>query len=180
MKFLVAVDCQIDFCTGALANPEAEARIPAVIEKIKQRKAEGYTIIFTQDTHRENYMETLEGKKLPVPHCILGTEGHKIVPEVLAAAGEGYYVIHKPTFGQLELPDFIVEIAEVANEPIEEIEVIGFVTSICVTANAIILRAAFPNTPITIDMSCCAGLAKEDHEAARIVFACQQIDTVGE
>ena len=180
MKFLVVVDCQIDFISGALANAEAEARIPAVIEKIKQRKAEGYTIIFTQDTHGENYMETLEGQKLPVPHCILGTEGHDIVPEVLDAAGERYYTINKQTFGQLDLCYFMVKIAEAANEPIEEIEVIGFVTSICVTANAIILRAAFPNTPIIVDMSCCAGLQKEDHEAARTIFACQQIDTVGE
>ena len=178
MKFLVVVDCQVDFVTGALANAEAETRIPAVIEKIKQRKAEGYCIYFTQDTHYENYMETLEGKKLPVPHCIVGTEGHKIVPEVLAAAGEGINTECKNTFGDLYLPESLEMSAD--EEEIDEIEMIGFVSSICVAANAIILRAAFPNVPITVDMSCCAGLQKEDHEAARTIFACQQIDTVGE
>ena len=178
MKFLVVVDCQTDFVSGALANPEAEKRIPRVIEKIKQRKEEGYCIYFTQDTHYENYMETLEGKKLPVPHCIVGTEGHKIVPEVLAAAGEGYNVAQKSTFGDLFLPESLEMSAD--EEEIDEIEIIGFVSSICVAANAIILRAAFPNVPITVDMSCCAGLQKEDHEAARTIFACQQIDTVGE
>ena len=178
MKFLIVVDAQIDFCTGALANAEAEARIPRLVEKIKQRKAEGYTIIFTQDSHRENYMKTLEGQKLPIPHCIIGTKGHKIVPEVLAAAGEGFNTAWKGTFGDLCLPESLEMSAD--DEEIEEIEIIGFVSSICVAANAIILRAAFPNTPIIVDASCCAGLEKADHDAAMTVLRCQQIDVIGE
>lgn len=178
MKFLIIIDCQIDFCTGALANAEAEARIPRIVEKIKQRKEEGYCIYFTQDTHYENYMETFEGKKLPIPHCIIKTEGHKIVPEVLAAAGEGYNVAQKSTFGNIYLPESLEMSAD--DEEIDEIEIIGFVSSICVTANAVILRAAFPNVPITVDASCCAGLEKADHDAAMTVLRCQQIDVIGE
>lgn len=176
MKFLVAVDCQIDFCTGALANAEAEARIPRLVEKVKQRKKEGYCIYFTQDTHYKDYMKTLEGKKLPVPHCIIRTEGHKIVPEVLAAAGEGYNISHKSTFGDLFLPESLEMSAD--DEKIDEIEIIGFVSSICVAANAIILRAAFPNTPITVDASCCAGLEKADHDAAMLTMKQQMIDII--
>lgn len=178
MKFLIVVDAQVDFCSGALANVEAEARIPRLVEKVKQRKKEGYCIYFTQDTHYKDYMETLEGKKLPVPHCIIRTEGHKIVPEVLAAAGEGYNISHKSTFGDLFLPESLEMSTD--DEKIDEIEIIGFVSSICVAANAIILRAAFPNTPIIVDASCCAGLEKADHDAAMTVLRCQMIDVIGE
>lgn len=176
MKFLVVIDCQVDFTSGALANPEAEKRIPRIVEKIKQRKEEGYCIYFTQDTHYENYMETLEGKKLPVPHCIIGTEGHRIVPEVLAAAGQGYNVTNKNTFGDIYLPEDLEMSA--GEENIEEIELVGFVTSICVAANAILLRANYPNVPITVDASCCAGLEKTDHDAALLTMEKQMIDII--
>lgn len=175
MKVLVVVDCQVDFVTGALANAEAEARIPRLVEKVKQREEEGYQIVFTLDSHDANYMTTLEGQKLPVPHCLMGTEGHNIVPEVLAAANGRYVMDMKSTFGDLRLPDTIWEITD---GQIDEIEIIGFVSSICVAANAIILRAAFPGTPMSIDASCCAGLEKEDHDAALLTLQCQQIDIV--
>lgn len=175
MKFLVIVDCQVDFVTKALANAEAEARIPRLVEKIKQRESEGYQMVYTLDTHDANYMATLEGEKLPVPHCLVGTEGHNIVPEVLAAANGRYVTTMKGTFGDVRLPEIIYN---VAGGEVDEIEIIGFVSSICVAANAIILRAAFPDTPITIDASCCAGLEKADHDAAMTVLQCQQCEVI--
>lgn len=175
MKILVVVDAQVDFVTGALANAEAEARIPQLVNKIKQRVDEGYQIVYTLDTHEANYMNTLEGKKLPVPHCLIGTAGHNIVPEVLAAADGKYVTDMKGTFGDVRLPEIIYNVAE---GNIEEIEMIGFVTSICVAANAIILRAAFPDTPITVDASCCAGLEKADHDAALLTMEKQMIDII--
>lgn len=177
MKILIVVDVQNDFVTGALANPEAQKRIPNVVQKIKDAAAAGEHIIFTQDTHYDNYMETLEGKKLPVPHCISGTPGHDIVPEVLAA-GAQYEIVQKGTFGDIFLADGIAAILDYDDSLIEEIELIGFVSSICVISNALLLRANFPDTPITIDASCCAGLTEEDHDAAMIVAQNCQIDVI--
>lgn len=176
MKLLVVVDVQKDFVTGALANPEAEKRMPNVINKITEANRNGDKILFTRDTHFDNYMETLEGKKLPVPHCIINTEGHDIVPEALAAAqGADYYCTNKLTFGAEHIGEVAINLC---NGEIDEIEIIGFVSSICVISNALLLRAYYPNTPITIDASCCAGLAKEDHDAAMTVAQCCQIDVV--
>lgn len=172
MKFLVVVDVQRDFVDLALANPEAQKRIPNIIEKVKAAREAGNEIIFTQDTHEDNYMNTLEGKKLPIPHCIEGSEGWEIVPEVLEVAGENYYISHKFTFGSIYLP------SEMKCDENDEIEIIGFVSSICVISNALLLRAHYPNLPITIDASCCAGLTKEDHDAAMIVAQSCQIDVI--
>lgn len=178
MKFLIVVDCQRDFVDGALANPEAQARMPRIIHKIKETVDTNTHIIFTQDTHYENYKETLEGQKLPIPHCIVGTHGHEIVTEALEAAGNHYELVQKGTFGDIFLADGIAMRLNYDDSLIEEIEIIGFVSSICVISNALLLRANFPDTPIKIDASCCAGLTKEDHDAAMMVAQNCQIDVV--
>lgn len=177
MKFLIVVDTQIDFITGALANKEAQKRLPNVVNKIIEAQKKNYEVILTQDTHYDNYLETLEGKKLPVPHCIVGTDGHKIVKEVRDILKAPSYT-SKRTFGDLDIGRFLEEMAYDNEENVDEIEIIGFVSSICVISNALILRASFPNVPIIIDASCCAGLTKEDHDAAMTVAQCCQIDVI--
>lgn len=185
MKLLVVIDCQIDFTSSALANPEAEARVPKIVELINEFReaATGEDcVIFTKDTHAENYMTTLEGQKLPIPHCIVGTEGWELVPELdeilcdMAQKRENVEVYIKRTFGSRDLMNECYR-----NEAeIESIDICGFVSSICVASNALMLRAACPNVPITVHADCCAGLGKEDHDAAMTVMKCCQIDIVGE
>ena len=180
MKALVVIDCQNDFITGALANPEAEKRVPNIIRKIDEARDNGDLVIVTRDTHFEDtYMSTLEGQKLPVPHCIEGTEGWEIEPRIWHAADKiespQVLVYDKFTFGSLEMA-----IGLTSQPNIDEIEIVGFVSSICVASNALLLRAAMPNMKITCDASCCAGLAKEDHDAAMTVLKCCQIDVIGE
>lgn len=184
MKILLCVDLQRDFFDLALRNEEAIRRKPKMIEKIKKRANEDYCIIFTKDTHDDNYLKTFEGKNLPIPHCIKGTEGWNIDPEIYTAAeGANIQVVEKNTFGYVDLP-FAIQAAynkkfEDFNY-LEEIEIIGLVSSICVAANACLLRAHYPWLPITVDASCCAGLTKEDHDAAMLVMKCQQINIIGE
>lgn len=180
MKVLVVVDAQVDFITGALANPEAEKRVPNIVKKIETAAENGDMVIFTKDTHFEDtYKNSLEGQKLPVPHCIEGTDGWELEPRILDAANKieasKVWFYSKYTFGAIEMA---IELMNISN--IDEIEIIGFVSSICVASNALLLRAAMPNMKITCDASCCAGLAKEDHDAAMIVMKCCQIDVVGE
>lgn len=160
-KFLIVVDMQKDFVDGALGTKEAVAILPAVIDKIKNFKGE---IIATLDTHLENYMETSEGKNLPVPHCIKGTEGwklHKSIAEALE--GIEYTLLEKPTFGSVKLPEIIKE--KSAGEEFS-VELIGLCTDICVVSNALLLKANFPEAEISVDPECCAGVTPETHEAA--------------
>lgn len=170
MKTLVVIDVQNDFITGSLGSTEAQKKIPAIIEKIKTGAWD--RIAVTQDTHEHNYMDTQEGKYLPVPHCIRATNGWKIDPEVQKALREAkadvVYLL-KPTFGSFELPD--------ACKGSTEIEIIGFCTDICVISNAIILKTAFYDTAkITVDSSCCSGVSPEKHEAALEVLRSCQIE----
>lgn len=179
MKVLLVVDVQNDFVTGTLANPEAQSKIPAIKEKIQQRIDEGWQVMFTQDTHFEDtYDNTSEGKYLPVKHCIDETEGWYIVPE-LKEFWEGRWRLTKTRFGDLELyhrvercvPEKLLE-----KEPIEEIELIGFCTDICVVSNALILKAASwsEKTVISCDASCCAGTTPDAHEAAlKVMQSCR-------
>lgn len=178
MKVLICIDVQNDFITGALANPEAEKRVPYIVEKIRQAAENGDTVIFTQDTHYEGvYQNSLEGKKLPIPHCIKGTSGWNLQEDVLTAADDIPYgdkwVYTKYTFGSMEMA-----IALMTAPNIEEIEIVGFVSSICVVSNAILLRAALPNTKIVCDAKGCAGLEKADHDAAMAVMQACQIDVI--
>jgi nicotinamidase-related amidase len=170
-KILVIVDMQKDFVDGALGSKEAVAIVPAVAEKIRRFDGE---IFVTLDTHFADYMDTAEGKKLPVPHCIKGTDGWKLDRNVeQALAGKKYTPVEKITFGAVGLPDMIRK--AVGDEPFT-VEVIGLCTDICVVSNALILKASFPETPIAVDASCCAGVTVEKHEAALETMRSCQID----
>lgn len=167
-KLLVVVDMQVDFVSGALGTPEARAIVGAVREKIVQEKQKGTEVVFTLDTHQENYLDTQEGKQLPVPHCIKGTEGWKLIPE-LAGLSEGCPQLEKPTFGSVTL-------AHLAGKgQFEEIELVGLCTDICVISNALLLKAALPEVPIRVDASCCAGVTPESHENALAAMRMCQI-----
>ncbi len=185
MKVLLVVDVQNDFVTGALANPEAQARIPKIKEKIQQRINEGWQVMFTQDTHWDDTYDTSsEGKYLPVKHCIDETDGWYIVPE-LKEFWESRWRLTKHRFGNLELysrierclPDDLFK-----KESVEEIELIGFCTDICVVSNALILKASVfgENTIISCDASCCAGTSIEAHEAALKVMQSCQVEVINE
>lgn len=181
MKVLLVVDVQNDFVTGALANPEAYAKIPAIKEKIQQRLAEGWTVMFTQDTHYNSYSASIEGKYLPVPHCIDGTWGWQIVDELKEfEASQLHMPICKLRFGDDYLFEKIISRLfpnwrSISHDSIEEIEFIGFCTDICVVSNALILKASVDNdTVISCDASCCAGTSIEAHEAAlKVMQSCQ-------
>ena len=166
-KVLVVVDMQNDFIDGALGTKETEAIVPAVCRKIEAAAAENTLIFATKDTHSEKYMETREGRFLPVPHCIKGTDGWDIRPEVKAALGDAR-VIEKYSFGSRELPDAVAEALQIRGvaEKDAEIELIGLCTDICVVSNALILKARFPETDLFVDASCCAGVTVEKHLAA--------------
>ncbi|MBO4914068.1 MAG: cysteine hydrolase [Oscillospiraceae bacterium] len=159
-NILVVVDMQNDFIDGALGTPEAAAIVPAVVEKI--RGYDPWNIYLTRDTHYENYLETQEGRNLPVEHCIKDTPGWQLRTEV-AEAAEGGTIIDKPTFGSVELASRLM--VERAQEALE-IEVVGLCTDICVVSNALLLKAAMPEAPITVDAACCAGVTPEKHKAA--------------
>ena len=159
--FLIVVDMQKDFVDGALGTDEAVAIVPNVVKKIECFEGE---IFATLDTHFENYMQTAEGKNLPVPHCIKGTDGWKINENVGAALNnKGYTPVEKPTFGSAALPGLI---AEAAGEEAFDIEVIGLCTDICVVSNVLLLKANFHEVPITVDAACCAGVTPDKHDAA--------------
>ena len=156
-KYLIVVDVQKDFVDGALGTPEAQAIIPRVKEKIAECRANGGKVIFTRDTHQKNYLETNEGKHLPVEHCIEGTDGWQIYEGLT----EGDSVIlNKPTFGYLDWRKYIEDSADL------EIELIGLCTDICVASNALILKATFPEAVVSVDSTACAGVTPASHEAA--------------
>ncbi|MCR4805613.1 MAG: cysteine hydrolase [Clostridia bacterium] len=159
-KILIVIDMQNDFIDGALGTKEAEAIVPAVAEKIRSYAPED--VYATMDTHGENYMQTQEGRFLPVPHCIRGTDGWQIRPE-LAALLEEAAILEKPTFGSTELA---MELQDLADEEEIEVEMVGLCTDICVVSNALLLKAVLPEVPITVDSSCCAGVTPEKHLAA--------------
>ncbi len=167
-KVLIVVDMQNDFVTGALGSKEAQAILPNVKAKIKEYADRGDRIIFTRDTHGDNYLETPEGKKLPVKHCIQGTEGWQVAPGLVTEACE---YVDKPTFGWLFWNDFGEE---------DAIELIGVCTDICVVSNALILKAKYPAAAISVDASCCAGVTPEKHQAALETMKSCQIDVYGE
>ena len=160
--YLIVVDMQKDFVDGALGTKEAVAIVPAVLAKVKKAAEEGQHIIFTRDTHEETYLETQEGRNLPVEHCIKGTKGWQIRSDIAELLPD-WHVYEKPTFGSVALAKDMAEIA--ANEDIE-IEVLGLCTDICVVSNALMLKAYMPEVKISVDPSCCAGVTPESHEAA--------------
>lgn len=171
-RFLIVVDMQKDFVDGALGTKEAVKIVPAVVRKIEE--FDGDRIFVTLDTHGENYMETAEGKKLPVPHCIRETAGWKLDRAVeKALKGKPYTIVEKPTFGAVTLPGLIEEAA--GGAPFST-EVVGLCTDICVVSNALLIKAHFPEMPISLDESACAGVTPEKHEAALETMRSCQID----
>lgn len=171
-KYLIVVDMQNDFIDGSLGTAEAQAIVPAVVARIERARAEGWKVIATMDTHEENYLDTSEGRKLPVRHCIRGSQGWQIADAVKAALGDSA-VVEKPTFGSLRLPGMI--------EPSDdlEIELLGLCTDICVVSNALLLKASFPEANISVNRACCAGVTPEKHNAALETMASCQIDVNG-
>ena len=168
MKYLVVVDMQVDFITGSLGSDLATAIVPNVIEKVKNFDG---TVIFTRDTHFDDYMNTQEGKKLPVPHCIKDSEGWQICDGLKPYAK---ILVDKLTFGSIELPRLIGSF----DEPIESIELCGLCTDICVISNAMILKAAFTEIPIIVDSSCSAGVSVESHNTALDAMRAVQIEII--
>lgn len=152
-KALIVVDMQKDFIDGTLGTSEAVAIVENVKKKIQDKKEEGWDIIYTRDTHQENYLETNEGKNLPVKHCIEDTEGWEIYPGLYV---EGSDIIYKHSFGYTGWSDY----------DFEEVELIGLCTDICVVSNALIIKALFPEINISLDASCCAGVTPDTHKAA--------------
>ena len=165
-KTLIVVDMQNDFIDMALGTKEAVAIVPAVKEKIRQYIENGDQVIYTRDTHFENYLETPEGKKLPVPHCIKGTKGWEIADGLYV---EGCKIIDKPNFGW---PNW-------KEEQLEIVEMIGLCTDICVVSNALIIKATFPDAQVTVDKTCCAGVTPASHDAALVTMQMCQIDVIG-
>ena len=157
MKYLIVVDMQNDFIDGALGTKEAIAIVPDVKKFIESFKGE---IIFTRDTHTEDYLNTQEGKKLPVTHCVKNTCGWEICPELKEFA-QGKKIFDKPTFGSVALADYII-----SKNDAEEITLLGLCTDICVISNAILLKAKMPEISIKVAKNCCAGVSVDSHNRA--------------
>ena len=185
-KFLIVVDMQNDFIDGPLGTPEAQAIVPKIVYKMKKECSGTETcIIFTKDTHYDNYLETQEGKNLPVEHCKYMTDGWSINKNIAAEFKVGDYCgylsqdtinsrLLKETFGSYKLVELLKEC------DFEEIELVGVCTDICVVSNAMLLKAAFPEKLITVDASCCAGVTPETHKAALTTMKMCQINVINE
>ena len=166
-RTLIVVDMQNDFIDMALGTKEAVAIVPRVQAKMRRYAEQGYEIIYTRDTHEENYLDTAEGKKLPVPHCIRGTKGWEIAPGLYIP---GCKIIDKPNFGWTGWNQ----------HAFGEVELVGLCTDICVVSNALLIKAMFPEAVVRVDRSCCAGVTPESHEAALTTMAMCQIDIIDE
>jgi nicotinamidase-related amidase len=168
-RLLVVVDMQKDFIDGSLGTKEAQEIVPAVAKKIEEYQAAGDEVVFTFDTHQENYLNTQEGQKLPVVHCIKGTPGWE-----LDQALQGYEGRHfeKPTFGSKELCEWAAE------GGFDAIELVGLCTDICVISNALLLKAYLPETPVKVDSACCAGVTPASHENALAAMKMCQIEVL--
>ena len=159
-KILLVIDMQNDFINGALGTPEAEAIVDRVVEEID--KYPDGDVIATRDTHPENYLETQEGRNLPVAHCVKGTSGWELHPKIAAALKDAV-VIDKPTFGSRELAEKLALLAELDEL---EITLVGLCTDICVVSNALLVKAFLPETTVRVIAGCCAGVTPQSHKAA--------------
>ena len=187
MKVLIVVDAQNDFIDGVLGTPEAVAAVPHIVDKIKKYDNKDSLIIETLDTHSSNYLNTFEGERLPVKHCIYGTEGQKINDKIEDAIfhdamNARLTHIDKYSFGATDIKNIIYQwckffgVTDVRNDL--EIELVGFCTDICVISNALLLRTQFPSTKIAVDAQCCAGTSPEKHAAALEVMKSCMIDVI--
>jgi len=189
-RVLIVVDVQNDFVTGSLRNEEAIKKIPNILKKMQSYYEDKNTkILYTKDTHDEDYLNTSEGQKLPIEHCIKYTDGWNLVPEVKELidawkkVGKETFSVMKPTFGSIYLPrrlEYIFDNIATVEENVKSIELIGFCTDICVISNALLLKAHFPEIPIIVDASCCAGVTPLTHQAALTVMKSCQIDIINE
>ena len=170
MKTLIVVDMQNDFIDGVLGTPEAVAIVPNVKKKIEEYESRGDDIIFTLDTHHADYLNTNEGKHLPVEHCIFDTHGWEIHPEI---DNVKHLYLEKGSFGYIHWNTWL-------KDGMEEIELVGLCTDICVVSNALILKALYPEINITVDASCCAGVTPDSHKAALLTMKMCQINVIGE
>lgn len=168
---LLVIDMQNDFIDGALGTAEAAAIVPAVKRRIEEFDGR---VLFTRDTHGEDYMQTQEGRKLPVVHCVKGTEGWQIRPELEALRKTEAF--DKPAFGSEALARALKGMHD--EEPIGSITLIGLCTDICVISNAMIIKAALPEVPVKVDASCCAGVTPASHETALQAMAACQIEII--
>ena len=168
-KALVIIDMQNDFIDGSLGTPEAQAIVLNVSERVKAAVQDGEKLIFTQDTHPKNYLQTAEGKKLPVEHCIKPSHGWALTSSLIPYAKDAV-VLEKPTFGATGLPQHVAGF--------DEITVIGLCTDICVISNAMLLKAFLPEAKICVDSKCCAGVTPESHLRALEAMKMCQIDVI--
>ena len=164
-KTLIVVDMQNDFIDMALGTAEAVAIVPKVRQKIQTYLQNGDTVIFTRDTHGEDYLQTPEGERLPVKHCIRGTKGWEIADGLYV---DGCKIIDKPNFGW---PHWDAE-------ELQNVEIVGLCTDICVVSNALIIKAMFPDAQVQVDSACCAGVTPQSHEAALLTMKMCQIDVI--
>ncbi len=172
-NILIVVDMQNDFVDGSLGTPEAQAIVPAVAERIRGWDGE---IVVTFDTHGEDYMQTQEGSRLPVPHCIRDTDGWRLAPAVEEALkGKAYRALCKGSFGSRDLPEVVREIA--GDEPFTA-DFVGLCTDICVVSNALLLKAFYPEMPMRVESALCAGVTPGKHEAALETLRSCQFDVI--
>jgi nicotinamidase/pyrazinamidase len=173
-KILIVIDMQNDFITGTLGTEEAKRIVPLVVKRINEFEGD---VILTQDTHNQDYLNTLEGKHLPIVHCIIDTDGWKIQKDVRFAAENKTYVRYqKNTFSSIELAKDLLKINE--NNEIQSIELIGLCTDICVISNALMIKAYIPEVEIFVNESCCAGVTIESHKAALETMRMCQINVI--
>lgn len=175
MDILVVVDMQNDFVSGALGTAEAREIVPYVVGRVVEGLNRGEEILFTRDTHQENYMDTQEGRRLPVPHCVRGTAGWEIIEQLREYAR---HPIDKPTFGSRELGALLKardeDLRKQGKPGVEKVTLIGLCTDICVISNALLVKAFLPEAEIAVDAACCAGVTPESHKNALAAMrACQ-------
>ena len=177
-KITIVIDMQNDFLTGALANPDAVNIIPSVLEEIKKADY----VMYTRDTHSKNYLETQEGKNLPVPHCIEGTHGWQVVDDLdphNITDIKMWHIVNKPTFGDVNIW-MDMYFADLVNWNGEDVEVTfcGTCTDICVVSNAMIVKSLYPELVVNVKADACAGLTPEKHKAALDVMSSCQINII--
>ena len=166
-EILIVVDMQNDFIDGSLGTPEAVRIVPRVAEKIRSFHG---TVLFTRDTHSPDYLSSQEGQRLPVVHCVKGTEGWQLRPELQALCRTA--PIDKPTFGSVTLGEKLLELDR--EEKIASVTLVGLCTDICVISNALLVKAFLPEVPITVDAACCAGVTPQSHlNALEAMKMCQ-------
>ena len=188
MRVICLIDLQNSFIDGELGTPEAKAIVPKIVEKINNYdNKNNVLVLFTKDTHGSNYLDTLEGTILPIPHCIENTPGWSINKDIKNAVKANRFLsyssdkiiksrVYKDTFGSNELRKFF----EKFRDDIEEVEFVGLCTDVCVISNVLVTRMVLPDVEITVDASCCAGVTPEKHQAALEVMKSCQINVIGE